>query len=801
MPHSWWLDLKLGLRMLRKFPGLTLAGGAGIAVAVAIAAGGFSVFQLNYLASSLPIEDGASLVSLALWDSVASKPENRTLYEFHHWRESLKSIEGISAYQTLTPNLIAPPASPESVRVAAISASAFGVARVRPLLGRVLTAADERISAPPVIVIGEDYWRTRFAADPAILNRTLQLGATHHSIVGVMPKGYAFPVNHRFWIPLRTGTPPSQPLTGPPVTLFARLAAGATLDDARTELTAVTRRTQVAFPKVYDSLRPRVAPYPLSILMIETEDDLAGIFLMQGLIVSLLVLVCLNVAILVYTRTAMRQAEIGLRTALGASRGRILAQLFLEALVLSVVASAAGIAIAAYSLRLITTATQNLDLPFWVTFRLTPQAVLYAAVLSILSAAIVGIIPGLQATGRKLKAGLRIVGSGDAGMRLGKTWTVLIVAQVAFAVALLPPSVVQAWTSLRSAMIGPGFAAEEFLSAQLGMDFPSADHYARRQSELMHRLQADPRVTRLTFSSHEPGDEPGARIEVEGGTGDWFEGRRGSVAANYFQTFDVQILAGRNFEAADTPQSGTVIVNQQLAQQLFAGHALGRRIRYLEADQKSRWYEIIGVAGNFPTGVSAGMDDSGNKVYHPVPVGEVRPAILTLRIRGGSPATFSQPLREISANVDPELHLRDIRSLDEALRKEQWISRLEAGVLLGITVSVLLLSSAGVYALMSFTVSQRRREIGIRMALGASHTGIITAIFSRAFLQLAAGASAGAIVAAAFTRMLASGRDPAPNPFVLPAVALFMIVVGFLAAFGPTRRSLSIQPTQALRDE
>ncbi|MBS1829343.1 MAG: ABC transporter permease [Acidobacteria bacterium] len=801
MPFSWWLDLKLGLRMLRKFPGLTLAGGAGIAVAVAIAAGGFSVFQLNYLASSLPIADGASLVSLDLWDSVASRPEPRTLYEFHLWRDSLKSIGELSAYQTLTPSLIAPPAPPESVRVAAITASAFGVARVRPLLGRTLTEADERASAPHVVVISESYWRTRFASDPAVLNRTLQLGATHHAVIGVMPKGYTFPVNHHFWVPLRAAVAPPQPLTGPALTLFGRLAPGVTLEAARAELSAIGQRTAVAFPTTYQSLQPRVSPYPLPILKVQTDDDLAGIFAMQGLVISLLVLVCLNVAILVYTRTAMRQSEIGLRTALGASRGRILTQLFLEALVLSVAASAAGIAIAAYALRLITSATENFDLPFWISFRLTPQAILYAAILSVLSAAIVGLLPGLQATGRKLHAGLRIVGAGDSGMRLGKTWTILIVAQVAFAVALLPPSVVQSWTSLRAGMVGPGFAADQFLSAQLGMDTPSPDHYARRQTELMHRLEADPRVARLTFSSHEPGDEPGARIEAEGSSGEWIEARRGRVARNYFQTFDVALLAGRAFHAADTTQSGTVIVNQQLAQQVFGGQALGRRIRYIEARQPGRWYEIVGVVNNFPNGVSAGMEDSGNKIYHPITAGEVQPAVLTLRIRGAAPATFSQPLREMAANVDPELYLRDIRSLEEALRKEQWISRLEAGVLLGITISVWLLSSAGVYALMSFTVSQRRREIGIRMALGAGHTRIITAVFSRALLQLAAGAASGAIVATAFTKMLVSGGNRPPNPFVLPAVALLMVGVGFLAALGPTRRSLSIQPTQALRDE
>ena len=189
-------------------------------------------------------------------------------------------------------------------------------------------------------------------------------------------------------------------------------------------------------------------------------------------------LVCLNVAILVYTRTAMRQAEIAIRTALGASRGRIVAQLFIEAFVLSAVAALAGVAIAALALRQVATATLHIasELPFWVSFQLSPGAVLYAGALSVLAAAIVGIVPALQATRREVQTGLRIIGAGGSGMRLGKTWTMLIVAQVGFAVALLPAAVSNAWEYMRSGIADPGFAAEEFLSAQLGMDYvPGTD--------------------------------------------------------------------------------------------------------------------------------------------------------------------------------------------------------------------------------------------------------------------------------------------------------------------------------------
>jgi hypothetical protein len=230
--------------MLIKYPGLALIGGFGIAVAVAIAAGGFSFI---YDTSSLPLEEGDRIVSIEIWDSAANNPERRILHDYHVWREELKSVQEIGAFRNVTPNLIVPGAQPESVRVASMSASGFRVARVRPLIGRYLEEDDEREGAPSVVVIGENVWRTRFAGDPAILGRTIRLGTATHSVVGVMPQGFAFPVNHRIWVPLRAGSAPPEPLTGPGgLMVFGRLARGATLESSQAELATIGRRMAVA---------------------------------------------------------------------------------------------------------------------------------------------------------------------------------------------------------------------------------------------------------------------------------------------------------------------------------------------------------------------------------------------------------------------------------------------------------------------------------------------------------------------------------------------------------------------------
>jgi predicted permease len=623
--------------------------------------------------------------------------------------------------------------------------------------------------------------------------------------------------------------------------VFGRLAPGEPLASAQAEMAAIGGRAALAFPKIYARLQPQVIPYANPFVGMRDTKDAAGLLMMNLVTTMLLVAVCLNVAILVYTRTAMRQAEISVRTALGASRGRIVAQLFIEALVLSAVGAVVGVVIAALGLRQVATATQRIasELPFWMSFRISPQAVLYAGGLSMLGAAIVGIVPALKATRRGVHTGTRISGTGNSGMRLGGTWTILVVAQVAFAVMLLPPAVFNAWKNLRAEMVDPGVAVEEFLTAQIAMDdvqgvsAAPADpsdftrRYADRQAELMRRLQAEPRVSNATFAMTFPGNEPIALIETEGVvptpktgapksnttlSGSPVRIRFNRVDVHFFRAFDVPILAGRGFETADvaSADSGSaVVVNQSFALRIFGGDALGRRIRYAEGSgdgallnvESGRWYEIVGIVRDFPAGVSPGMNDSQLRLYHPVAPGNVQPVTMELRVRGGAPSTFARRLPEIAAAVDPDLQLRNILSLDAALRQEQWIRRLEAAVLGGVALSVLLLSSAGIYALMSFTVSQRRKEIGIRIALGADRKRIIASVFSRALGQLAVGAALGVAAAAALEKASGNNFMQGNAPVVLPLVALFMMAVGFVAAVGPARRGLRIEPTEALREQ
>ncbi len=824
--EHWWLDLKLGGRLLIKYPGLTLVGGLGMAVAIALGAGAAGIVSM-LLDPALPLVEGDRVVAIQNWDRAANKAEPRVLHDFAAWRDELTSVQHIGAFQEDGRNLIAAGGQPEAVRVAAITASAFQVARVPALVGRHLQDADERAGATPVLVIGHDVWRNRFASDPSIVGRTVQLGDTTHAIVGVMPAGFGFPINHRFWVPLRAEASQLEPRTGPEIFAFGRLAPGATLASAQAELTTIGQRAAAAFPATHEHLLPRVLPYTYQFSDMDDPANVLSLRLTQLLVILLLVVVCVNVAILVYARTATRYGEIAVRSALGASRRRIVGQLFMEALVLAMAAAAAGLVLLTVAFQELDTALSQFagQLPFWLTFGISSSAVVYALALMILAAAIVGVVPALKVTGRRMQVRLQTLSSGaGAGMQLGKTWTVLIVAQVAFAVALLPAAIFNAWDTIRVGLADPGGAAREFLTAQLVVDRAAT---AAATGDLLRRLKAEPGVSAVTSAMAVPGEEPTVWIEVEGvampaqseSEASGFAVRSGTfghevrfnrVDAGFFAAFDVRALMGRAFDASDGRAGGNaVIVNRSFAQRIVQDdNVLGRRVRYVgrsgdarpEHVELGRWYEIVGVVSDFPARVTEfGVVDA--KLYHAITPGQVSPVTLAIRAQGDAPQAMAGRLREIAAAVDPNLQLRNVLTLDEVLRREQGVTRLVAAALAVVTLSVVLLSAAGIYSMMSFTVTQRRREFGIRAALGANPHRILASIFSRALGQLAIGASFGVIAAVLLEQATHGDLMRGNGAVVLPIVVVFMTVVGLLAALGPTRRGLSIDPAEALKAE
>ncbi|CAA9307246.1 MAG: hypothetical protein AVDCRST_MAG68-955 [uncultured Gemmatimonadetes bacterium] len=822
------LDFRLGARMLVKYPGLTLVGTLAITFAIWVGVATFE-FLSQVVFPTLPFEQGSRVVAIRNWDVERSRARPAGLHDFAAWRGELRSVRELGAYRAAERNLITGDGRGEPIDVAEITATGFGVARVPALLGRTLTADDEAPGAPPVVVIGHDVWRRRFAGDPGVLGRTVLLGRQRATVVGVMPEGFGFPVAQSVWTPLRLDPLHYARGEEPRVEVFGRLAPGVSLGEAQAELDALGRRASADFAATHRHLRPRVMPYARSIINLPLALSV-GLLSLNGFVVVLLVLVCGNVALLMFARAATRESEIVVRSALGASRRRIVAQMFAEALVLSAVAGVVGLAAASFGLRwamdsLIAEIMDGARLPFWFHSSLSPASIAYAVALTVLAALISGVLPALKMTGTALQGRLRESGAGGGGLRFGGLWTAVIVAQVAVTVVFPLITYFVQKDARQIEAQKDGFAAVQYLSARLAMDReppgPAGDttraaYLARMKATragLERRLLEEPSVAGVTFASNIPRRYHGwNQIELDGGAVvplDTVRGHRvGSahIEPDYFEVLGRRVLSGRGFYAGDV-QSGArvVIVNERFVDVVLGGkNPVGRRVRYLAGegaaseDEARPWYEIVGVAPDL--GMTSGYGVGG--LYHPVPADGVHADYLLVRVRG-EPAEFAPALQRLAASVDPTLRLHDILPLDQVEASELEFYAFWIRITALLTLVVLVLSWAGIYAVMSFTVARRTREIGIRVAMGADARRVVLAIFRRPLTQVALGVATGAAV----ILILRTGlSDPGQEPSfggvaALVGYAAVMFGVCLLACIVPTRRALGIEPTEALRVE
>ena len=505
---SWFngmsLDLKLGSRMLVKYPGLTIVGGLAMAFGIWFGAVTFEMLG-TVTTTRLPLPDADRIVEIEVWDVKANQTEEKALHDFQLWLSSVRSVTDLGAYRDLNANVVGADSAAHPATAAEISASAFRLAPDRPLHGRVLTESDERAGAPPVAVVGYELWRDRLAADPRIIGRSVRIGSGYATVVGVMPEGFGFPVAHELWMPFRTDGADAAPRSGPSITVFGKLAPGATFATAQAELTSIGRRLAAESPATHAQLQPRVRPYGQPDA--PGADELSMTVVIYTFVIVLLVVVCSTVALLLFARAASRETEIVVRSALGASRGRLMTQLFAEALVLGGVAVV--VALVAAQLALSNWGRPYLEanypqLPFWYEFNLSPMTVVVACGLAVLGAVVAGILPARKIT-RGLGTQLRAGTAGGGGVTFGGVWTAVIVMQVAFTVAL--PAVVLLLQSevRRVESYDMGFAEDQYLAVNVAIDDTSeaTDATRARFTALLEtfrrRLEAEPGILGVTF--------------------------------------------------------------------------------------------------------------------------------------------------------------------------------------------------------------------------------------------------------------------------------------------------------------
>jgi len=802
------LDFILGVRMLRRYPGITAIGTVAMAVAIAL---GMLYFEglSKVLHPVLPVAGGDRIITIRNFDLARREAEERSLHDFATWRRQVRTIEHLGAAQGFSRNLATADHRVEAVSGVEITANAFTLMGTPPLLGRTLTARDEQPAEPLVAVIGERLWTTRFARDPAVIGQFVTIGTATATIVGVMPERFGFPVNQRLWLPLRTDGSLLAPRTGPAVSFFGRLAPGVSMAQAQAELDTIATGLAAEHPEAYKNLQARVATYGAPPI----EDDgarmvLRIVYAANTAFLLLLAVICTNVATLVFARTATRGWEVAVRNALGASRGRIIAQLFAESLVLTGLAGALGILVAKLSLRWGLRQIGGDALPFWVNDDLSLTTVLYAGLLTIVAAVIVGVLPALRVTRLNVHDSLRREQAANASLRFGGVWTTVIVVQVAITVALLPLGAVLVMASNRFHQRAEGVGADRYLTAAVtferqGTDTAAnADRERRSLAELERRVRTEPGVEQVAFADRLPVmDTSKYSVEVDTPTGAPATGLQWStlvhVSSGFFTAFGTGVIAGRDFSAVDFERGNVLIVNRSFARLVFGDrNPVGQRIRIAHGEigavADDGWYEIVGMVRDF--GWQMPEPSELAAMYHPV---LLQPGTaVSVAVRVHDPIGFAPRLRVLAHAVDPTMQLADVRLLSDAGGRGAELTWAVTSVVGLVSLLVLVLSASGIHALMSFIVTRRTREIGIRVALGAPPRRIVSGIFARALLQIALGILAGSALVA--LRIDFGSLTQVTYLIVADAV---MLIVGLAACALPLRRALTINPTEALRAE
>jgi putative ABC transport system permease protein len=828
-PSAWrpsLIDVRLGLRTIARTPALSFV--AVCALAIGIPVGLAPMHAVDALERPLPGDPDGRIRTLCYWRDTVH--EYATAGDYFLWRTSLRSFGSLAAYRPTTVNLDLGGAR-LSVSGIETTASTFDILRTPAMLGRVLGADDEKLGAPSVVVIGHDLWRAQFGGDPNVVGRPVLIGGAPFSIAGVMPPEFRFPTSHQLWMPLRMPDDGGGPRSGATLVVFGRLADGVTPNSAQAEVQALTsslaaadlsRRNSPgakAAPGSFDRLRATVLPTWHLSFGFPSPGGLRALpefSLMQALMFAPLLVACVNVGLLILAQTSTRSSEFAVRTALGAARGRILTQVFVEFMVLAVVAAGAGLLILDWLPSRLLTAL-GITLPYWIDTGLNAATVVRGLVLAVGCAVIAGVVPAIRMTGRSIDVNIKRARSGRSGNRLGGLPGALIVIDVAIAVVAIGVAgglwgKVQATRPSESI---DGIRAGEILSVTLDIPSTQSQQVARTQAALVERLRAEPDVRAVTFATALPRmDHPirlmdvnqDAAVDAAPASGP-FKARTARIAIDFFDELEQPLVAGRAFDSRDLKAgAGTIIVNTTFAERVFGStNPIGRRVRESTSDRApvGPWLEIVGVIGHMGLHPLTPSEDDG--VYLPLAEGDVNPVRLAIWAHG-DPAILASRVRELARAVDPNAVIAMPIPLDEMFEGDWYLLRafvLAAAILVGVLLS---LAASALYAILSLVVSQRTREIGIRVALGANRWGIAREVATRAVVQIGVGVLLGLPFAGAlsyeFLELTGSGRSVTGAVAMAAVVGVsVMLLVSLTACTVPTLRALRIAPMDALRQE
>ncbi|HEY8993914.1 MAG TPA: ABC transporter permease, partial [Lacunisphaera sp.] len=730
--------------------------------------------------------------------------------DYLEYKTKSRAFEGIEAVDRDEGIISEPGNPPERFAMAKVTPGLFTLIQTPPILGRGFTADDGKPGAEAVVLLGHGVWQNRYGGAPDVVGRAVRINGKPATIIGVMPAGCKFPNNEDFWMPL-VPDPELEKRVHHELQLFALLQPGTALAEAKADLNVIAGRIAAEFP---DTNKDRGA---LVRTFHETYngDQIKIVFLMMlGAVGFVLLIACANVANMMLSRGLGRTREIAVRAAMGATRWQIVRQLLVESVLLSVIGGLLGLGLSALGVHAFDLASRDVGKPYWVIFTMDWRAFAYFAALSVLSGVIFGLVPALRASRVDLNAAMKD-GTPGGGSHRGRLTGALVVLQFALTVVLLAGAGLMIRSFFAAQALNPTVRPQSIFTARIQLPEGKADRYekpeTRRQfyEQLLPELRALPGVTEVAATSHFPGLGAAQRdIEIEGRTiPDPKQPPRASMIVqtpNYLAAVGVPILQGRGFNETDgDPGKEAVVVSRAFAAQHWPGEsALGKRFRRIEKDKIHEWLTVIGVCADL---VQEPNEKDTPPLVH-VPYRQEPWGWMGLLLRTPSdPAALAAPVRTAVQKIDPDLPLFEVRTLTAALDKSRWFLSVFGTMFAVFALTALLMASVGIYAVVAQTTARRTREIGIRMALGATAAGIARLVLIRGLVQLLIGLVLGLGGAFAATRLLDSigfliGVS-AHDPLVFVGLTLLLITIGVAACWLPARKAARIAPTEALRTE
>jgi len=798
------VEVRLALRLMRKQPVMTLTSVVALGLGIAIVAGAFSLFQ-QVLYGELPFSDGDRWVVIETYAEESRERLPLDLERLRSFRESAPAFVYIGASGGSQFNVLHENGEIERIAGARITPGTFEHLPYVPTLGRLFVSGDGMPNAEPVALIRESLWERRFFRSPDVLGQPVGIAGDQYLIVGVLPDGAGYPADGEIWVPIEEealGATDDRAPVGS--RLVGILAEGATTDQAAAQLSQLSARVS-APGRGAVAQRHEVTPVTRTLLSPQVQ---IGMTVFMTILMLVFLVISANVANLVVARTSRRAPELAVRTALGASRARLIGQLFVEVLVLGVLAAVLGLFGASGILGLYDRVLD--ELPFWVDLHLDPMTAVVVAVLALLAAGVMGVIPALRATRKPPGDSLRAAGRGGS-LSIGVFGRTMIAAEVALSVMLLGIAVLFA-KGFQDYM-SPAFQLpdDRVLTATLFLDLDASDlkeggaatvsdSSAVVIRHLSQSMAAMPGVNAVSTASSLPRISPIPEpMELEG-RAELIPTAIVSVAPGMFSVFEVEPILGREFEESDVLPAApsVVVVNESFAVQNYGtNQVLGRRVRLAEAaadGEPARWREIVGVVPNVMEVVGSA---NAAGVYYPITPRE----FLYIAINVDSdPLTFAAPLRRAAYDLDPRLNVANIVRLDDVGAENRVALGAMSSAMTGLGVMTLLLSLAGVFSIVSLTVTQRTREIGVRVALGATPLSIIWSLLRRLGLLVVAGAVVGALAGYQASKVrLFVFAIPEGQWWLFPALVALMGAAGAVACWMPARRALAIQPVEALK--